>query len=66
MQIKDFKQLREQAGSAKKRTVAVAAAHDPHTLEAVLKAHEEGVLDYLLVGKAQEIIEIGKDLGHEI
>ena len=52
MQIKDFKQLREQAGSAKKRTVAVAAAHDPHTLEAVLKAHEEGVLDYLLVGKA--------------
>lgn len=66
MQIKDFKQLREQVGSAEKRTVAVAAAHDPHTLEAVLKAHEEGVLDYLLVGKAQEIIEIGKDLGHEI
>lgn len=66
MYIRDFKELREQVGSSAKRTVAVAAAHDAHTLEAILKAHEEGVLDYVLVGKADEIISIGKELNHEI
>lgn len=66
MIIRDFKELREQVGLSARRTVAVAAAHDAHTLEAILKAHEEGVLDYILVGKADEIIRIGKELNHEI
>lgn len=66
MFIRDFKELREHVGSSAKKTVAVAAAHDGHTLEAILKANEEGVLDYLLVGRADEIRNIGKKLGHEI
>lgn len=66
MSIQNFKQLRERVGASEKTCVAVAAAHDAHTLEAVLKAHEEGVLDYILVGKAHEIIRIGKELGHDI
>lgn len=66
MFIRNFKELREHVGSSAKKTVAVAAAHDGHTLEAVLKANEEGVLDYLLVGKADEIRDIGKELGHRI
>ncbi|MGF6376609.1 phosphate butyryltransferase [Clostridiales Family XIII bacterium PM5-7] len=66
MAIKNFKELKEMAGAAARRTVAVACAHDEHTLEAILKAHEEGILDYLLIGKEAEIIEKGKLLGAEI
>ena len=64
--VKDFEHLREYVGASEARTVAVAAAHDPHTLEAVLKAQKEGILDYILVGKSREIIEIGRQLGYEI
>ena len=60
MIIKDFTELRDKVASVEKRVVAVACAHDEHTLEAVLKAHEEGVLDYILVGHKAEIIEKGK------
>ena len=64
--IESFSKLRELVESAKKRVVVVAAAHDAHTLEAVFKAHEEGVLDYILVGKAQEIRKIGEELSHPL
>lgn len=66
MVIKDFKELRDMAARAEKRTAAVACAHDEHTLEAVLKAYEEGLLDYILIGKKEEIIEKGRMLGSEI
>lgn len=42
--LKDFQALREKVGTAAPRTVAVACAHDSHTLEAVLRAAEEGIL----------------------
>jgi len=58
--IKNFEELKKMASSAEKRTVAVACAHDAHTLEAVLKAHEEGLLDYILIGKEDEIVEKSK------
>lgn len=65
MYIKDFVQLKEYAGKYKKKVV-VAAAHDMHTLEAVLSAHEEGILDYHLIGKQEEIKQIGERLGYKI
>ncbi len=64
--IRNFEELRSMVGSSQKRVVVVAAAHDAHTLEAVLKAHEEGILDYILVGKKKEIQEIGEQLQHPI
>lgn len=66
MYIKDFSQLREFVAGGKRKTVVVAAAHDAHTLEAVLAAKKEGILDYYLVGKKDEIIRIGRTLGYEI
>ncbi len=66
MVIQNFEQLRDQVQAAAKCKVVVIAAHDGHTLEAVLKTKEEGILDYVLVGKEKEILEIGKSLGHEI
>ena len=66
MVIESFEQLRDKVQAAGRCKVVVIAAHDAHTLEAVLKTREEGILDYILVGKEKEILEIGKSLGHEI
>ncbi len=60
MVIKDFTEMREMVSSGKKKKVAVVCAHDEHALEAVLKANEEGLLDYILIGKKGEIIEKAK------
>ena len=64
--LKDFQALRERVSSGAPKTVAVACAHDAHTLEAVLHAAGEGILRYLLVGHRDEILRIGRELGHEI
>ena len=61
--ISTFEQLRQQLGSGKTKTVAVACAHDSHTLEAILKAREEGLVKCLLVGHKDEIFRIAADLG---
>lgn len=66
MIIRNFEELREKVMEADVSTVVVIAAHDPHTLEAVLKTKEEGILNHILVGKKDEIIEIGKELGYDI
>lgn len=66
MVIKNFKELEDMVQNARKKTVAVACAHDPHTLEAVLKAAEKGYINYILIGKKKEILEIGKDFGYDI
>ena len=64
--LKNFQALREKVGTAAPRTVAVACAHDGHTLEAVLRAAEEGILRYVLVGRRDDILKIGQELGHSI
>lgn len=64
--LKDFKALRDRVQSGAPKTVAVACAHDAHTLEAVLHAAAEGILRYILVGRKDDIIRIGHELGHTI
>ena len=64
--IENFDQLRAMAASGSKRIVAVACAHDEHTLEAVLKAAEENLIDYILIGKPDEIVQKGRLHGVEI
>jgi len=64
--LRDFKALRDLVRSGEPKTVAVACAHDAHTLEAVLHAAAEGILRYVLVGHRADILRIGKELGHTI
>ena len=64
--IHSFTELRERAGAVRPQTVAVACAHDAHTLEAVLHAAREGILNYLLIGHPEEILSISRSLGHTI
>ncbi len=46
-------------GKEKKRLV-VAAGEDPHTIEAVSRAHREGIVDVTLVGNPEKIAEVAK------
>ena len=64
--LKNFHELREKVGSAAPKTVAVACAHDVHTLEAVFRAAGEGILRYVLVGRKDDILRIGRELDHEV
>lgn len=65
MEIKNFKELRKMVALGRKKTAAVACAHDEHTLESVLKAHEEDLLNYYLIGHKDEIMKKAKALGFE-
>ncbi|HPW99827.1 MAG TPA: bifunctional enoyl-CoA hydratase/phosphate acetyltransferase [Sedimentibacter sp.] len=66
MELKNFRDLIEkvQKGESKKR-VAVAAAHDEHTLEAVFRAAKDKLVEPLLVGNKEKIVEILKELDVE-
>lgn len=59
MDIKNFEELikKVQQYEIKKR-VAVIAAHDEHTLEAVMKAKAKGILSAILIGDADKIVSI--------
>ncbi len=66
MCIRNFEGLREYVKNSSPKTVAVASAHDSHTLEAVLQAYDEGILDYVLTGKEEKILKCGENLGYKI
>jgi phosphate butyryltransferase len=64
--LKNFEQLVNSVKQVtNKKTVAVVCAHDAHTLEAVVRAEKEGLIDSMLLGNASRIREILSDLGHE-
>ncbi len=53
-------------GEPVRKRMAVAAAGDEHTLQAVVHARKEGIIDPILVGDENEIIRILKELGEEV
>ncbi len=53
-------------GAPEKKTMAVACANDDHTLEAVVNARREGIIEPLLVGEKKIIREILEKLGEDI
>lgn len=64
--LSSFAQLRDRTDSKDPKVVAVACAHDPHTLEAVLHAAGEGILRYILIGHKDEILRVGSGSGYTI
>ena len=64
--LKNFQELRQKVGASAPKTVAVACAHDAHTLEAVFRAAEEGILRCILVGRQDDILRISQELGHTV
>ena len=66
MVYKDFNELTDAVNNSARKKAVVAGAHDGHALEAVLKAADQGSIDYILVGAADKIAEIGERSGHKI
>lgn len=67
MSYKNFDELISsiQSNSTVKRLV-VAAAHDEHTLEAVFRARRDKIVDPILIGNAEKIRKILKELGEDL
>lgn len=64
--IKNFDELKEMLRKEPvKRTVAVVAAQDEHTLEAVVMAHKDGLVEPVLLGEEEKIHKILKKLDHD-
>lgn len=64
--IKSFDQLKQNLSRLTPREAVVAAAHDEHTLQAVFAAQRDGLIRPLLVGHREEILELGRRLGHPV
>lgn len=64
--LNNLQALREKLSAGKKTTCAVACAHDAHTLEAILTMRDEGLMDCLLIGHADEIRQIAAAHGFAV
>jgi phosphate butyryltransferase len=64
--ITKFEQVFDRIKSHPKKQVAVAVAHDATVLDAVVKADELDITDYILVGDEKKIINISKEAGFDI
>ena len=49
----------------KKAVIAIAEAHDEHTLESVIGAKKDGIMIPILIGNGEKIAEMIKDYGSE-
>ncbi len=61
--IKHLAQLVDLVKDKKRKKIAVAAAADHHVLEAIKNAMEEDIIEPLLIGDADKIKEISKEIG---
>ena len=64
MVISGFDQLKSRLHGIPPRTAVVAAAHDAHTLQAVIQAQKDGLILPLLVGRRTDIRSISASLGY--
>lgn len=65
MEFHNFQALLESVHTLPKKTIAVAAAHDEHTLEALQKAASDAPISFKLVGDADKIRRICDALSFE-
>jgi len=66
MKISSFKKLAESVKQMKEKAcVAVVCAHDLHTLEGIVAARQEGMIEPVLIGVADQISAILTSLGEK-
>lgn len=66
MEISGFQQLKHDLKHNPPKAAVVAAAHDEHTLQAVRKAQEDGLIRPILVGDAAQIQTLTQDMGWQV
>ncbi|MFW5762558.1 MAG: bifunctional enoyl-CoA hydratase/phosphate acetyltransferase, partial [Cyclobacteriaceae bacterium] len=59
-------ELHELARSARRKKLALAAAHDQHAIEAVINAYKNGIIDAILIGDKQKILAIEEKTGADL
>jgi phosphate butyryltransferase len=59
--VRRLKEIVEEAKKGRTITLAVACGEDPHTIEAVGKGVQEGIVKATLVGKRSKIEEVSKE-----
>lgn len=64
--MEDFTKLQDRAKSSGRKTIAVAAAHDLHTLEALFDAVKAFGADYILTGDREKILRLCEELGQDL
>ena len=64
--IRDFAQLRDTVATPSGQTLAVAAATDPKTLEAVAEAKDSGIADAMLFGDTDKMKESAEKVGIDL
>ena len=64
--ITKFEQVFEKIKTHPKKQIAVAVAHDPTVIDAVIMADELDITDYILVGDKEKIIGISEDAGFDV
>ncbi len=64
--ITKFEQVFEKIKKNPKKQIAVAVAHDPTILKAVIEAEERDITDYILIGDKNKILNIALESGLEI
>ena len=64
MAFNTIDEILSRARSGRRRTVAIPAAADMHTLEAVIRAHSEGVIEPYLIGDRDRIAALLEELHH--
>jgi phosphate butyryltransferase len=63
--LKSFDQIKAQLGQNKqKKRIGVVAAQDEHTLDAVVLAASDGLVEPVLLGRKNEIVQILEHLGN--
>lgn len=66
MEISGFQQLKQDLKHIPPKAAVVAAAHEEHTLQAVRKAQEDGLIRPVLVGDAAEIQKLTQAMGWQV
>lgn len=62
--IKSIEELLERASKLPERRVAVAAAHDEDVMDAVCRADDMNIAEFILTGDAEVIEEMARSRGH--
>lgn len=67
MSIKNFDELIDKVkGFKEKKKVAIVAAEDEHTLEAVFRAVENNIVEPVLIGNAEEVKKVLKKINRSL
>ncbi|MFO7874821.1 MAG: bifunctional enoyl-CoA hydratase/phosphate acetyltransferase [Bacteroidales bacterium] len=64
--LKNISQLHDMARGNSRRRLVLAAAHDANAIDAVMNAHDNGLIDGILIGEEQKIRQIAKEKGLDL